>query len=316
MSLPSKIPRALSAFDRASNRWAAVSLCDQAPATQRPPSRPVAPAVGRQTLSLMTWNIQASQYKPDERAGLILDHILQGPALPDIVFLQEVASSARESLLHHPGVRSSFLTTDAEDAASFAGVPFATMTLLSSRRFGPPLLADDKGESEQGTGSPKLALDSVFRTAFPSRYKRDALCVDIAAPGAPGTVLRLLNVHLDSLDSQFRRMLEMRILAGLLREPGCSGGVVAGDFNALDPLDDALVDKHGLVDAWVALRGATGGATWGVGAELDDGRKPGRLDKVVMLGAQPRAIDVLQPGLVGARTPWSDHCGLRCTFAI
>ena len=89
-----------------------------------------------------------------------------------------------------------------------------------------------------------------------------------------------------------------------------------GDFNALDPREDALVDKHELVDAWVALRGATGGATWGVGAELDDGRKPRRLDKVVMMGAQPRTVDVLQPGLVGPRTPWSDHCGLRCTFAI
>ena len=113
----------------------------------------------------------------------------------------------------------------------------------------------------------------------------------------------------------------MRILAGLLREPGCSGGVVAGDFNAIDPLDETLVDKHGLVDAWVALRGtAAGGATWGVGVEFDDvdGRRPGRLDKVVMLGVQPIAIDDLQPGRVGAYTPrrWSDHCGLRCTFAI
>ena len=195
--------------------------------------------------------------------------------------------------------------------------------LFRSSRFGSPLLADQEGESDLDKGSPKLALDSVFRTAFPSRFKRDALCVSIAAPGAPGsgTVLRLLNVHLDSLDSQFRRALEMRILAGLLREPGCSGGVVAGDFNAIDPLDETLVDKHALVDAWVALRGtAAGGATWGVGVEREfddvDGRRPGRLDKVVMLGVQPCAIDVLQPGLVGAYTRWSDHCGLRCTFAI
>ena len=86
-----------------------------------------------------------------------------------------------------------------EDAASFAGVPFATMTLLSRSRFGSPLLADQEGESDKGKpeGSPKLALDSVFRTAFPSRFKRDALCVSIAAPRAPGsgTVLHLLNVH-------------------------------------------------------------------------------------------------------------------------
>ena len=90
----------LSAFDRARNRWAAVPLCDQqAPAIQRPPSRPAAARVGSQTLSLTTWNIQASQPKPGERAALILDHILQGPQPPDIVFLQEVASRARESVL-------------------------------------------------------------------------------------------------------------------------------------------------------------------------------------------------------------------------
>lgn len=130
---------------------------------------------------------EANQPKPDVRAGLILDRLFQGPTLPDIVFLQEVHPRARESVLDHPGVRSSFLTTDAEDAVSFKDVPFATMTLLSSRRFFSPLLADEKSESETGESSPKLALDSVFRTPFPSRYKQDALCVSIAAPGAPGT---------------------------------------------------------------------------------------------------------------------------------
>jgi tyrosyl-DNA phosphodiesterase 2 len=192
------------------------------------------------------------------------------------------------------------------------------MTLLSSKRFGSPLLAEE-GEGG-GKGGSKMVLDSVFRLELPSRYKRDTLCVNIAAPAVPGAVLRLLNVHLDSLDSWFRRVLQMDILAGLLREPGCSGGVIAGDFNAIRPDDHTLVDKHELVDAWVALHGSTagpdGGATWGVGVELKDGRKPRRLDKVVMLGLQPDEIEVLQPGLIDAYTPWSDHCGLRCTFTI
>ena len=112
----------------------------------------------------------------------------------------------------------------------------------------------------------------------------------------------------------------MYVLAGLLREPGCSGGIIAGDFNAIHPDDHTLVDNYELVDAWVALHGSTtgpdGGATWGVGVELKDGLKPGRLDKVVMLGMQPNEIKVLQPGLIDAYTPWSDHCGLRCTFTL
>lgn len=184
--------------------------------------------------------------------------------------------------------------------------------MLSSKRFGSLLLA----EEEQSEGGPKMMLDSVFRTKLTSRYNRDALCVNIAAPAAPGTVLRLLNVHLDSLDSQFRRALQMHVLAGFLREPGCSGGIIAGDFNAIHPVDYTLVDENELVDAWVALHGSTTGATWGVGVELKDGLKPGRLDKVVMLGVQPDEIEVLQPGLIDAYTPWSDHCGLRCTFTI
>ena len=170
------------------------------------------------------------------------------------------------------------------------------------------------------SGGSKLVLDSVFRTEMPSRYKRDALCVNIAAPAAPGKVLRLLNVHLDSLDSHLRHALQMMVLAGLLREPGCSGGAIAGDFNAVTPADHALVDNNKLVDAWVAFHGSTtvpdGGATWGVDVDLEDGRKPGRLDKVVMLGVQPDEIEVLRPGLIDAYTRWSDHCGLRCTFTI
>jgi tyrosyl-DNA phosphodiesterase 2 len=144
--------------------------------------------------------------------------------------------------------------------------------------------------------------------------------VDICHPSVPGAILRLSNVHLDSLDSQSRRHLQVYILNDLLREPGCSGGVIAGDFNAIDPRDYTLVEKYGLVDAWVALHGSTAepgsGATWGVDMDLDDGLKPIRMDKVVMLGLQPIAIEVLKPGRVSAYTHWSDHCGLHCTFAI
>ena len=303
------------AFDHASHRWAAIPLIDphdsitQSSSSSRPADTH---AVGKQTLSLASWNIQASQFRPVVRSELILDHILKGPRFPDIIFLQEVSPSVRRSLLSNPRVRSSFLTTDAEDDTSFKGVPFATMTLLSSKRFGSPLLAgEEKGEGEGGS---KMVLDSVFRKELPSRYKRDALCVNISTPAAPGQVLRLLNVHLDSFDSPFRRLVQMDVLARLLREPGCSGGIIAGGFNAI------LADEHKLVDAWVALHGSTtgpdGGATWRVGVELEDGFKPARLDKVVMLGLQPDEIEVLQPGLISTHLPWSDHCGLGCTFTI
>ncbi|KAG6871394.1 hypothetical protein C0995_005158 [Termitomyces sp. Mi166 len=301
-----KVSRALSAFDHVSRCWAGIPLRNpHSPINQEPSPSPTANAhaVGRQSLSLTTWNIQASQAKPVERSELILSHILEGPKRPDIIHLQEVAPSVRQHLLSDSRVRSSFLTTDAEDDTAFKEVPFVTMTLLSNKRFGPALLTEKGGGEGKGEG----------------RYKRDALCVSIRHPVAPA-LLHFFNVHLDSLDSQFRRMLQMHVLNGLLREPGCNGGLIAGDFNAIHPDDYTLVDTYGLVDAWVALHGNTiesdGGATWGVGVELKDGLKPGRLDKVVMLGLQPTEIEVLKPGLIDADTRWSDHCGLHCTFTV
>ncbi|KAH8989235.1 Endonuclease/exonuclease/phosphatase [Lactarius akahatsu] len=281
-----RLHRTLSAFDHATHHWAAIPLHNaHDPITQK---RPSADTIGKQSLSLTSWNIQASQSGSVARSKLILDHILKGPKFSDIILLQE-------------------------DDTSFKGLPFATMTFLSSQRFGSPLLA------VEGEGGEKLMLDNVFRMELPSRYKRDALCVDIAAPAAPGAVLRLLNVHLDSLDSYIRRVLQMQVLAGVLREPRSSGGIIAGDFNAILPEDHRLVDKFELLDAWVALHGSMrpdGGATWGVGVELKGGLKAGRLDKVAMLGLKPDEIEVLQPGLIEPDRPWSDHCGLRCTFTI
>ena len=180
-----RLGRALSAFDHASHRWAAIPLCDpHDPITQRPSSsRPAdTHAVGKQMLSLISWNIQASRSKPVARSELILDHIFEEPKFPDIILLQEVASSVRESLLSDSRVRSSFLTTDAVDDTSFKGVPFATMTLLSSKRFVSPLLAKEEECEDEGEGGSKIVLDSVFRMELPSRYQRDALCVNIAAP--------------------------------------------------------------------------------------------------------------------------------------
>ena len=103
-----------------------------------------------------------------------------------------------------------------------------------------------------------------------------------------------------------------------------SPDAVAGDFNAISPEDDGLVEKNELVDAWVALHGraAFDGATWGVGVERRDGLGPGRLDRVAMTGLKAKEMEVLRPGPIEVprpgekpvEIPWSDHCGLRCTF--
>jgi tyrosyl-DNA phosphodiesterase 2 len=117
----------------------------------------------------------------------------------------------------------------------------------------------------------------------------------------------------------------MDMLTNYLREPGCVHGIIAGDFNAVRPEDEKLVDKRkGLLDAWEELHG-TAGPNGHVGCRRGTGRgsTAGRLDKVVMMGLTPKDIEVLRPGSIRVSEsgrefsiPWSDHCGLKCTFAI
>ncbi|KAG6829648.1 hypothetical protein H0H87_010613 [Tephrocybe sp. NHM501043] len=314
--------RALSVFKPSNRQWAPVSSSRCAPSrvTQRlaQPSR----------FSLITQNLDAFSSRPIARAKLLLDGILEESNRPDVIFLQEVASDVHTAILAHPKVREAFLVTDAQDQTSFEGVPFVNMTLLSSKRFAFDLEPQkEEGAAERGE---KFGLGPVSRLALPSKYGRCALSVDIippAAPSTPAAAYRLVNVHLDSLgDTLPYRTEQLEILANLLREPGCAGGLIAGDFNAISSDDHALLDRNGLVDAWVALHGEEGpdGATWGVGVERDDGLRAGRLDKVAMLGVEAKDMETTRPPLIEVTKPaedsdyipCSDHHGLRLGFTV
>jgi tyrosyl-DNA phosphodiesterase 2 len=320
-----RIERTLSAFNASTRSWVSVSSRIQSNIPTLPRSRHV-----QETLTLTSWNIDAFSPRPGARASRILSHILGGPNSTDIVFLQEVTRGVRASLLREASVFSGFFATDAEDETSFEGVPFATMTLLSRARFTSVEEETAKKRGGEGTeGRRKLVLGPVSRVKLPSKYRRDALCVDILSesPTSSGRVLRLLrllNVHLDSLaDTIHYRVKQMRILAGILREDGYGRGIIAGDFNATTAEDEGLVDENGLEDVWVALHGRKepGGVTW---APRRDGLQPRRLDKVAMMGLRATKIEVLRPGAIEVPRPgkedyeigWSDHCGLRCSFKM
>lgn len=332
-----RLRRSLSAFNHFTHRWVPVPSSDvQNQAMRRlSPTRPNFSSLNDDgnsvsRISLLSWNIDGLSPRPVKRAKLILDYILDRTHSPDVVFFQEVAPAVRESLLDDTRVRGAFLTTDAEDQTSFEDVPFATMTLLSSGRFTSEVeLRRKKSPSseEQGSEQERLIHGQVSRIGFPSKYGRNALSVDIIRPDTPNKPLRLINVHLDSLADTLRhRTQQIEILANVLREPACGSGIIAGDFNAISPEDETLVDKNGLVDAWVALHGKANvnGDTWGVDMEVRKGLAPGRLDKVAMLGVKAEKMEIIRPGsLEVARPakeplmiPWSDHCGLKCTFTI
>lgn len=313
--------RHLSGFKPSNRLWAPVF-------SRYAPSQVVQQLALTSRFSLITQNVDAFSSRPIARAKLLLGGILEGSNYPDILFLQEVTSDVRTFILSNPKVREAFLVTDAEDQTSFEGVPFVNMTLLSSKRFAFDLESQKEEDGFERGG--KFMLGPVSRVKLPSKYGRCALSMDIIPPSAlstPTTAFRLINVHLDSLgDTLPYRTEQMEILANLLREPGCGGGLIAGDFNAISPEDHALLDKNGLVDAWVALHGKKGldGATWGAEVERHDRLGPGRLDKVAMLGVEAKDMEILRSGLIevpkpGEDTdyiPCSDHHGLRLSFTV
>jgi len=128
---PDRFHRALSAFNHSTRRWATIPLRSVLGPPAKFPSR----VVSKQKFSVVSWNVDALSSRPVSRCKLILNNILKRPRSPDIIFLQEVTSDVRDSLLSDARVRSDFLATDAEDDASFSDVNFATMALLSNKRF-------------------------------------------------------------------------------------------------------------------------------------------------------------------------------------
>ncbi|KAG6915677.1 hypothetical protein DXG01_010466 [Tephrocybe rancida] len=310
--------RTLSAFKPSNRLWVPVSSeCAPSPVTQQ------LPLTSR--FSLITQNLDAFSSRPVARAKLLLDGILKESKRPDIIFLQEVTSDVRTSILGNAKVCEAFLVTDAEDQTSFEGVPFANMTLLSRKRFAFDL--ESQKEEDGVERGEKFMLGPVSRVKLPSKYGRCALSVVIIPPSTPSTTCRLVNVHLDSLGHTLPyRTEQMEILGNLLREPGCGGGLIAGDFNAISPEDHALLDKNGLVDVWVTLHGnkELDGATWGVKVERHGGLGPRRLDKVAMLGIKAKDMQILRPGLNEVPKPGgdsdyipcSDHYGLKLDFTV
>ncbi|KAF5019664.1 hypothetical protein F66182_8314 [Fusarium sp. NRRL 66182] len=265
-----------------------------------------APELGRNldpSFTIATWNMDAGAVSSPARTEAIISYLL-GLQSVDIIFFQEVSKSALVHLLQDSRIRQSWYSSE-QDLGNWGGHLFATMTFLSKDRF---------------TDS---SLGPLWRVKFPSRFGRDALCCDISisiplsmSDNSPKTSqLRLVNVHLDSLALRpSKRPAQLSIVADILRR--CGQGLVAGDFNAVLPEDDSLVQDNGLVDAWTELLHPEPGFTWGV-----DGKQkfpPGRLDKVAMLGLQAVDIQVLHPHTIqgndGRLIPWSDHCGLKCTF--
>ncbi|KAL8382187.1 hypothetical protein RB595_006122 [Gaeumannomyces hyphopodioides] len=315
--MPLRIPHSISYYCLTSRRWA--------PVTSHAVPRPRAQGSDNATapkhhLDGVSWNIDYSSAQPSRRCLALINHVLEG-GVPDIICLQEVTPVPRAAILGSPEVRDAFLATDAGPGAEEK--IFENMTLLSKKRFaydGPDAAANGpKGEED------KLKIGQVFREQTPTAMDREGLCVDLVPAGAHDSFVRVVNVHLESLDSLPYRAAQLKRLASALREPGCGGRLIVGDFNAITEEDDGLLRENGLQDAWLTLHGGAGkpGATWNV-SRRDFRFEPARLDKVAVVGLVPDSMEIMhplfveapRPGAASAKVEWSDHSGLRCKFQI
>jgi tyrosyl-DNA phosphodiesterase 2 len=268
------------------------------------------------TISISSLRIHYSSSYPSQRCLGLISHVFHRE-IPDILCLQEVRPEVRAILLGNLEVRGIFLTTDAEP--NLEDKHFTTMTLLSKRRFA----YDPEADVSEDNG--KFIFGRAFRQQLPSATGRDGLCLDVIPPYGRDTFFRITNVHLESRDAFCYRNEQLHELASAFREPGCSSGLIVGDFNSVTDEDHKLIEENNLEDAWLKLHGNTNpGETWNVGRRRDSRHGPTRLDKVAMVGLvaesmqlmHPLSIEIPRPGGVFGQIQWSDHSGLRCKFSL
>ena len=151
-----------------------------------------------------------------------------------------------------------------------------------------------------------------------SRMGRNALVTDVLLGGAEphARMVRVVNTHLESLsEGTPRRVVQMRVIASLLKDASVSDGIVCGDMNPIAPSDETLAEENGLLDAWEHRQNRDeDGVTWG----YQPRRRfpPRRMDKILHTPSKDVKITDVRRLAVGLEMPsggWvSDHYGLAC----
>ena len=278
------------------------------------------------SITLITWNVDAQQHYGDQRLRAALDH-LQFHAFPEynggqpppcLILLQEVWRHAFPALLAHPWVQAWFVIAPGSPEEGWpqgARYGYGTVTLIARSLMVVASVCVHFGESEMG---------------------RNALVTDVLFGGAEphARVLRVINTHLESLPAGAqRRALQLGFIAQLLRWGGTEsvvvGGVVCGDMNAISPSDAMLPEQNELVDAWEEQRRLgrsegevededEDGITWGYQPPCEF--PPGRLDKILYTASDAFEVENIRKLAIGLQMPtpegrmdWvSDHCALIC----
>lgn len=261
------VPQSYYAFDLQTSSWNANS-----PSTHGAPSAKSSEVT---SIAVYSWNIDFMLPFDEARMKPALAHLhdlinaKSSPTTAPVVFLQECKPDDLKTIAMTPWVRDHFYLTDI-DHTNWATKHYGTTILIDSR----------------------LSVVSVFRVHYSkTRMDRDALFVDVLL-GSDDKKIRLCNTHLESMafEPPFRPF-QMQVVARYLHEDSLHAGLVAGDFNAIQPFDRTLhVDHHnGLKDAFLELGGEEDteeGFTWGQQAatKLRDQFGCSRMDKVYFCG--------------------------------
>ncbi len=118
----------------------------------------------------------------------------------------------------------------------------------------------------------------------------------------------------------------MKLAARYLKDPAVDGGVMAGDFNAMQDFDRTLHSVNGLKDAYLESGGEEGseeGWTWGMHSPNGKGGPFGckRMDKILYCGrAKVENLEKIGAG-VRADGPEggqfaTDHLGLMADVIV
>ncbi|KAF8806957.1 hypothetical protein BYT27DRAFT_7100795 [Phlegmacium glaucopus] len=267
-------------------------------------------------IRIITWNIDFQTECAEERLTTCLRHIEKdvlkckaGEAPePCCILLQEVLGTAIQHLLRDPWVRNCFVVAPYSSAKWPKGAFYGTVTLVSR--------------------SLTIAECHILHYGL-TRMERTSLCVKLRlnypAPSRETAIICVVNTHLESLpEGAVWRPHQLEMCSRFLRLGGMTGGVIAGDMNAIMPEDEGMEKEVGLRDAWRKGTGESG-KTWGYQGQNAGGFPCGRLDRVFYLPGRGYKVD--EPRRIGvgvkingsspSEALWaSDHYGLETTLRM
>ncbi|RMD39943.1 hypothetical protein DV735_g5179, partial [Chaetothyriales sp. CBS 134920] len=256
---------------------------------------------------VLAWNIDFMLPYPNERMQVALDHV--------IIFFNEMLVSDLRLIQAQPWIQQGYNITDI-DSRFWESGHYGTCTLVPK----------------------SLPIAAVFRVHYAAtNMERDALFVDVDVGN--GRLLTFANSHLESLVATPPLRPEQVRTAARNNSGGqvVIGGVMGGDFNAIQPFDRSLHADNGLKDAFLELGGSEDtdeGYTWGQMAPIKQREMFGcsRMDKFFFAGDIEvvdfhrfgNGVEVKHQGIrkalveeEGMDGGWvTDHLGIMATFKL